>query len=356
VGTANTVCAQRAADAPSAVRISDLGAVVYDGVPDGLPGELPGLYNSLLSTLDYMVVYRRKEPTGACVLEEPRHVLLLRREGREIEILNRFFVCGPEEARRACRALFRAYPDLRRVALEVMVPPDELSLPWSFEERHAFMAIDLPASVDEYYRSLGKSTRRTVRGNRNRLQRAFPDLRTETIGTAGCDRALVERMIEWKRRRFKELGRMTYWDVDPRLVDRSVDLLRTCGRCRVTYISGSAAAIHFCMRAGDTVFAFAGAHDPAYDAYRLGFLTMYETVCDAIESGATRLNALWGTAGPKELLGARPVEATLVKVYRSLLWRQLHVLSVRASRHPRGAALMRLVVDRRRNLRPRVPD
>jgi hypothetical protein len=342
VGAENTGGTPRAADALRAVRFSDLGAVVYDGVPDGLPDELPGLYGSLLSTLDYAVAYRLKEPTGACVLGEPRHVLLLRREGREIEVLNQLFACGPQEARRACRAVFRAHPHVRRVLLETMVPPDELSLPWSLEERRTFMAIDLPASVDEYHHSLGKSTRRTIRGNRNRLQRAFPDVRTDTIDTVGCDRALVERMIEWKKRRFKEMGRLTYWEVEPRLIDCSVDLLQRCGRCRVTYISGSAAAIHLCFHVGDTVFAFEGAHDPAYDPYRLGFLTMYDTVCAAIESGATRLNAMWGTAGPKELLGGRPVETTLIKVYRSPLCRELHLLSLKASRHPAGAALMRL--------------
>ena len=121
-------------------------------------GETRHLAHSLLegkkTTLDHMVAYRCRRPTGACVLAQPRHVLLFTREGREIEVLNRFFDLGLGEADRACRALFRAYPDVRRVRLEVTGPPDELSFPWSLEEEATFMEIDLPSSVDEYYRSL----------------------------------------------------------------------------------------------------------------------------------------------------------------------------------------------------------
>jgi CelD/BcsL family acetyltransferase involved in cellulose biosynthesis len=210
------------------------------------------------------------------------------------------------------------------------------------------MLIDLPSSTDEYYRSLGKSTRKTIRGYRNRLERAFPDLKTETIVPGGRSRDIVDRLAGWKIQRFQEKGSATYWETDPGLAERTAVFLGRGGRCRITSISGREAAIHLNFRIGDTVFGYESSHDPAYDAYRLGFLTMYDAVCAAIESGATRFDAMPGDVGPKEMLGARRVVATQVTVHRSSFRRELYLLGGRVSRHPRGAALLRSV-DRLRS-------
>ena len=69
------------------------------------------------------------------------------------------------------------------------------------------------------------------------------------------------------------------------------------------------------------MFPLEGAHDPAYDAYHLGFLATYETVCAAIESGARRVNLLEGTVEPKAWLGAQPVVSTHLAVFPSQLSR-----------------------------------
>jgi len=368
--------AERAAEAKqgplassACLRYPDLGAMVYPGwVPEGLADELPTLYGSLLSTLDWFLAQDHKQPNGACVLDEPRHVLLLRHEDGTVDVLNKAFACGPAEADRICRALFRAYPEAHRIHLDVMFPPSGLALPWRVVERQSHLVIDLPATVEEYYLSLGKSTRRTIRSYRNKLERAFPDLRTEVVSPGERSQALVDRLIDWKVKRFREQNRVTYWETRPELVESTANLLRRCGESRITYISGKEAAIHLCFRVGDTAYALEGAHDPQYDAFRLGFLTMYETVCAAIESGAKRFNALEGTAGPKMLLGAQPIGTTRLSVFpsrsarlrsldealrvwyrrrRSAYRRARHALGQKARRYRGGDELAQFVARRR---------
>jgi len=259
-----------------------------------------------------------------------------------MHVLTRALDYAPEVAERICRAIFRAHPEVRRVRLEVASLASLRRLPWTPVKEVTFMVIDLPSSKDAYYASLGKSTRKTLRGYRNRLERDFPDVRTETVNPDGRGREMVALLAAWKVQRFREKGRSAYWETEPELVERAGDLLEHGGWCRVTYISGKEAAIHVLFRIGDTVFGFEGAHDPTYDDYRLGFLTMYETVCAAIESGATIFNAMAGTAGPKEMLGARRVASTQVTVHRSQLRRRLWIVGGRVSRHRSGAALLRL--------------
>ena len=207
----------RPASTSGTLRFPDLAATVHlDHVPEGLADELPGLYSSLHSTLDWFLSQGGAPPNGACVLEEPRHVVLFHRGGGTVEVLNRFFACAPDDADRICRALFRAFPHVHRIHLDVMFPPDQLAFPRSTVERLGHMVIDLPPSIDEYDDSLRKSTRRHLRGYQNRVSRTFPDLRTEIISPGERSQALVDRLVEWKIQRFRGRDRITYWETTPR--------------------------------------------------------------------------------------------------------------------------------------------
>jgi hypothetical protein len=44
------------------------------------------------------------------------------RHGDTLDVLNKTFRIAPADASRACRALFRAFPEVRRIHLEVMTP------------------------------------------------------------------------------------------------------------------------------------------------------------------------------------------------------------------------------------------
>ena len=350
---------------PVRLHFPDLAATVHvDHVPGGLADELPGLYSSLYSTLDWFLTHCGRLPNGACILEEPRHVLLFDHNGGTVDVLNRSFACAPRDADRICRALFRAFPGVHRIHLDVMFPPEQLAFPRRTVERLEHMVIDLPASVDEYYGSLSKSTRRHLRSYRNRVRREFPDLQTETIDPGERSPALVDRLIEWKIQRFREHDRITYWETNPALPRHIAALLRRRGQCRITYIDGKEAVIHLCFPVGDTVFPLEGAHDPAYDAYHLGFLATYETVCAAIESGARRVNLLETTVETKARLGAQPVPSTYVAVFPSQLSRlrsldesykvlrrrslsAYYELGRRVRQYPGGEALARFAKRRR---------
>jgi hypothetical protein len=337
----------------------DLAARVHIGhVPAELADELPSLYSSLYSTLDWFLTQGHRPPSGACVLADPRHVILFAHDGGTVDVLNRSFACRPHDADRICRALFRAFPDVHRIHLDVMFPPDELSFPHRTVEQLSHMIIELPDTVEEYEGLIRKSTRRHLRSYRNRLRRTFPDLRTETIDPGARSQALVDRLVEWKISRFRAKDRITYWETNATLTEHTTALLRRCGQCRITYIGGEAAVIHLCFRVGDTVFPMEGAHDPIYDAFHLGSVATYETVCAALESGARRVDLFEGTVEPKAALGAKPVPSTYLAVFPSQLSRlrsldealealrrrgssSFYELAKRIRRYPGGEALAR---------------
>ena len=355
----------RGSGVPARLSFADLHAVVHvDAIPDELVRELWTLSCGLQCTLEWVTIYKGLRPTGACALEQPRHNALFRRNGRTIDVLSEALPCTPDDADRLCEALFRAFPATRRIHLDVVCDTGSLNRPRLVLGRETYNTIELPGTVEEYHASLGRSTRKTIRGYGNRLRRDHPDVATQTIVPGERSAEIVDQLVAWKIACFRTQGLTTYWEEEPQYIARVAALLRRRGTCRITTIDGRTAAVHICFRVGDTACALEGAHDPSYDAYRLGFLTKYETVCAAIADGATRFNAMDSYPEAKRLLGAQPLRATRLSVFRSEPSRLLflkeafiiarrrlrlgyqggrHRLGQRLSRHPAGAPLLEIV-------------
>jgi hypothetical protein len=344
----------------------DLGATVLVGsAPQDLADELPSLYHCLFSTMDWFLTEGGAAPNGVCLLEEPRHHIFFRHIGRRIEVLNKGFRCEPTDAHRVCTALFRAFPEVRYLHLDVMFPPAALRFPCLVRERLDRMVIDLPGSVDDYYRSLRKSTRKNVRRHQNQLAREVPGLKTEVVSPGERSQELIDRLVAWKTERFHRKGMLTYWDFDHRSRARIAELLSRRGQVLLASVEGEEVGIQLTFRVGDTAYAFLSAVDPRFEPYSLGFLMFYWLTCHAIESGAKRLDALETFESSKGQLGALPVRVTSLSVFRSwpdLLWSQRELRSIarqrywlarheageRLRRSPRGKKIAALVTKLRR--------
>jgi CelD/BcsL family acetyltransferase involved in cellulose biosynthesis len=324
------------------VEFDDLGATVYPAsVPDGLPEAVDRLYGSLFSTVDWFVTHDDALPEGACVLREPRHVILFRVRGDTVEVLNKAFEIAPRDAWRACAALFRAFPRARRIHIEVMFPPEQLRAPMRVRYTTDHMIVELPDTEDEYYRSLGKSMRRNLRSATNRLRREHSDAETTVIEPRHGAQGLLDEFLEWKRARFHDLGRTTYWDDDPRLMKRFADLLGRRGEAHILTIDGRRAAINFIFPVGDTFCAQESSFDPQYTRVDLGLLSQYDVALDAIRRGARRMNMLWGSEAHKRHFGAVAHRASALSVFRNQsarLWSPEEALEVHRRRLRKASA------------------
>lgn len=300
------------------LRYPDLGAVVYPStVPNGVADELPGLYGSLFSTLDWFEAKDKVSPTGACILEEPRHVLLFYRDGDTVEILNKEFLIAPGDVERACRALFRAFPHTRRVHLEILFPSEELHLPARTLYGVDHLVIDLPASAEDYTASLGKKTRQQVRRSRRNIERELGPITVETVSPALDAEEHMALLMRWKDQRFNAMGQTTMWQEDPSVAAYLTELLRRRGQVRIASIAGAPAAMQLLFPVGTSMYVVQSAFDPEYSPYGLGLLQSYDVVCESITEGYRRLSLLWGAPGHKVHLGVRPQRATRVSVFPS---------------------------------------
>jgi len=318
-GTEREVSAREADPQTGAFHFADLRASVYPRVdPQKYAAELDVLYSSLFATVDWFETHDDAPWMGACELEEPRQVLLFTGKSDTVEVLNKAFVIAPADAERAFQALFRAFPHVRRIRVEVLFPPSALHRPKLVLFASNHMVVDLPPTVDEYRASLGKRMRRTLRESMNRLARDFPELTTEVFPSAGDDRApkLFKQLLEWKTARFRERGLKTYWDEYPEMVDSFLALLRRRGEVHLTTVSGDSVALAFVFPVGEAICAQESAFDPAYGRYSLGTLSQHWVMCSAISRRYASVNMLWGGEKHKSHFAATPRLASAIVVFR----------------------------------------
>jgi len=306
-------------DTARGVRYPDLDAEVWpDTLPDGLAGVLERAYGHFASSLDYLTRFADLPPRGCCLVgTPPRQALVFALQGRTVRVLNEAFTIPPDDARRACLALLRAFPRAARVRLEVRFPAADLGLPLRPLAPTYTMVVPLGEGVEAYETRLGRRTRHNLRYSERRLRRAAGEVSVATVPAGPAAQALVPTLVEWKLARFRARGRTTYWERRPDLVDALVDLVGRRGEVLVTSADGRPVALRFLFPYAGAVCSLESGFDPAWAEFRLGSLTLYWAVRAAAAAGAREFQLLWGTPEYKEHLGAERVPATHVSVYRS---------------------------------------
>jgi CelD/BcsL family acetyltransferase involved in cellulose biosynthesis len=300
----------------------ELRATVYlDAVPAGLAEELPELYSSLFCTNSWFRIYDDTQASGACLLDDPRHVLLFHVVDDTIEVLNKVFAISPADAERACRALFRAFPRARRIHLEVMFPPAELHQPKRVLYFTDHLVIDLPSGADGYVASLGKHTRKNLQAYEKRLRRDFDAVTFTEIRDGERAGELFDQFLGWKTDRIAPRGETTSWEQDPARVARFVELVRETGEAVIASAGGATIAVWFVFYVGSTCFSRAGSFDPRFEPYALGSLMHYWVAQSAAARGARSVHLGWTAHEYMKRFGAQTTRVTRLSVFRSQLSR-----------------------------------
>jgi hypothetical protein len=313
------------------VAYPDLGAIVHlDEAPPELLDELPGLYSSAFSTAQYFAIYDRPRHLYACELDEPRHVFVFTSRGATVDVLNKVIDIEPSAIERLAAAVFRARPEVRRIRAEVKFPPRLLALPVRSLYHSDDQVVELPASprgeaqaADSLTRQaafealLGSRTRKHMHAYRNRMRRSHPEFNLRTLTGDEITLPLVEQVFAWNRQRIRAKGESWLYDGQPEAPHKLWRLLQTGGEALCGYLGDDLVAAHLRLVTGRECWVHTAAYDPAYLDLDLGSLMAYYSVADAVGRGFVRTHLLWGTVGYKQHLGARPVTAYRVSVYRS---------------------------------------
>jgi len=202
--------------------------------------------------------------------------------------------------------------------------------------------LPLARNRQDYFESLGPSTRKTIRGYTNKIKRDFPTFVHRVCEGEHIKPEDIRGILALSRARMTANGK--HWGISDAECDSMIALARDYGQVVIFTIDGRICAGSISYRARDNFFMRVCAHDALYDRYRLGTLSQYRAITACIEAGAKECHLLWGRQPYKYSLGALPVPLENVTLYRSRIQEALNaplVLKNLAASMYRRVKLMR---------------
>ncbi len=295
---------------------------IYDGhVPSFIEDELEQLYGARYACVEYFRVYQGLD--GVCAYRvacggKPQVILLYQYRHHTLWVLNQAIRIDAAQLQRFAERMFARHPQVRRIDFH-SIDADAGSLPWPKQcliTREDTVAA-LPATVDDYLASLGKSTRHNLRRYRERLLRDHPGFELRVVPREQIDGEHLRVLQHLNRERLDNKGRSS--TIDEAEMYRLRQLSARYGLVTLACIGDKVVGGMLCFMIGKGITFRIIAHDPACDDYSLGFLIYFMTICEAIRQGCTQMNFGWDYYPYKLRLGGQRRRLAMLTLYRSRL-------------------------------------
>lgn len=236
-----------------------------------------------------------------------------------------------------------------QIAVLSMMPPADLSR-WNRgwlsprPTRRVMQVIDFPPTAEAYLQSLGAQTRKHLPYYLRRILREVPGIEVFVEEAAAISLSSVEQIVNLNAARIVSKGDIHGGWPAP-LVRTRWQLAQQCGllcglRLDGRIVGGTLSFIH-----GHTAHLVLIGHDPAYDRFNVGSLSLWISTRSMIERGLNRCNLLWGQSFYKRQFGAKQEEALDLVVCRTYSaafgWRACQALQWIRQQAGRGQTLCR---------------
>lgn len=312
---------------PEADEVSSIVSDFHEqSVPEFAAHALDRLHGSLYASFSHFCLSDSARPVPHTWIGY-RHgevvgVLLFRLRFDQVQVLTEMFSLEQTVADAFCRAVFTRFGQVQTIHFNAISLPDQLrgwpQQCFSFSENYV---IALPKSVEQYHAAIGKSTRKTLRGYGNRLQRDFPNFSWEVreVGELSAHelRSVIRQLHRFKRDSMAARGKRA--EISRRETARSLILARRAGLIGIARIGDRICGGSLSCRIGDNYVMLLSAADPALASYRLGILCCFWSVCDCIQAGGRECHLLWGRYHYKTQLLGEPRSLRRLTIYRSRL-------------------------------------
>ena len=298
-----------------------------NAVPAFVEPELDALYGHVFSSMAQFRVYNGIDGNTHTYVArgsgKTSAILLFRRDGRRVQVLNEQIAMDAAEINRFARYVFDTWPAVDVIRFPaILADGDALAFPHQQFYRTEDIVLKLPATPDDYLAALGKATRKNFKYHGNRLKRNFPALTFEVWINGKIPASHVRDIIELNRARMAAKNKGS--DIDTEETERLTKLVRQSGLISAMLLDGRVVAGTICSRVGGNYFMHINSHDPAYDDARLGKLCCFMTICDCIARGGKEFHFMWGRFEYKYLLLGVQQDYDELTIYRSHVHMLLH--------------------------------
>ena len=276
----------------------------HEGLPLEYESFFIGKYDSFISTCKYIEInYSSYELNYILVHEDDILIdlLVFGNNGNTCVCFNSLARIDQEVVQEFSKKVFELFPGILKI--EIRASYIEYTLKKSFLNfNDNDQILDLPSTVDEYYKQLGSSTRQRIRNRKGRLSKDFPDIQFTAKYGKDIDESIVDQIIELNCVRMKSKGSIPGIAKEDR--KKIYDYSKVYGCVVYIEIDGKLVAGCISTILNKSVFMHVFSHDNAFSKYNLGEVCMFYLIQTSIENEMTTFHFLWGrTEFKKRLLG-----------------------------------------------------
>lgn len=288
-------------------------------IPSFVEAEIERLYGTIFSSLKKLSITGNTSNASTYVAVKDSRIttiFLYRQIKNQIQVLNQ--VLNLQEGDIECFAsyMFKTFKDVHAISfVAVYATVQRMSFPFQQFNQIENIIVSLPSSTNEYWSSLGKSTRHNLNYYRNKLKREFPSFSFTLYENDAITATQIRTVLNLSKVRIKEKGKT--FGIDEQEEEHLILLAKTAGLVGLIEIDGKICAGSICYRAGENFCLEVIAHDPAFNEYRLGTLCCYLTISECIARGAKEFHFLWGEYDYKYRFLGKQRKLDNIAVYRS---------------------------------------
>jgi len=330
-----------------------------DQVPEFVAPALSRLYGNIFSSLSHLQASGAIAHSNTYVVRQGAElvtVFLLRWDKGRVHVVNEGMRIDEAMIVRLADYVFKRFPQATSLCFHA-VEHDVRSLPYPCH-RYNFLediVVALPRTEAEYFACLGKSTQRYLTRYLTRSHRDFPTFSFEIYPGKEVQPQQIRSILELYKNRMAgkkqraEHGEERLW--------KTLRRLQFGGFIGVIKIDGIICAGTINFSEANNHFMEVLAHDPSFNAYRLGTLCCYLTICEGIRQGGREYHFLWGEYEYKYRLRGVKRKLDHLAVYRSRaqVARDLPLIAARAAHDGMRRVLARLrQFERQPGLTPRL--
>lgn len=305
--------------------------IIYeDMIPDFAESALETLYESIYSTLARLRIHELGDRASTYAALESgtiRSVILFRKEGSEIRVLNQQIVLQAQEISLFCQTIFRRFSSVDVISFYAI---DARLDGFAYQFLRYFSLeeniLRLPATEAEYFQSMSPNFRGTLRRAERKIRNNFPSFDISILTKTEVTEQLVRELIKLAGARMAAKQKEAYIGVED--LESIMRLVRTHGHFVAATVEGKLCAGAIWYAVGRRSFMHVIAHDPRFDEFRLGNLIQLKGILDSIARGGRECWLMGGFSAHKAKFGAQPHHLDSIVVYRSrrqwlLDWRRV---------------------------------
>lgn len=258
----------------------DLGATVRRADEPGGDFGFRLLYETCFGLPEPPRAYDGSQPLHECRLELPAFRVRFFVAGRTAYLLGSLREPDQTCADRVCRAVFRAFPRVLRLLVEVRGSDPLMGLMRRTLAEGGDYVVSVPPTAEEYVASLGKATRRNLRLYEARFRRECPGGELKMVAGEALTANIAKQVVDWNVGRMRAKGIVSKYEKLPDLRGALTEFTVRQGQAAAVWCGPKLVSGVLGHREDGDCGLTMSAYDESFERFHLGLLTWYWAISE----------------------------------------------------------------------------